>query len=320
MATLQQLADRLDPHRHADDRRCLTITLDQIRDALDARGLLPARACGRRQFDAHCPCHDDRRPSLSISETPDGRDLTTCHAGCEREDILRELGLWHETPGRHHLTLLSGSRATETLRDPKSREDVGSREGFGPEEEWRLRALALGISAPEEGMRFECVLPGHEHKALCFSEGGGPVRYRCATTAWASLSFAEVFLWQRTGEPHLLGDEALACRWFELLSCQAGVLAPTRVEVAIPEGCGNTVATVAEHIALYLGLRDASDGGYGLAEPFTFTRSFASDYCGVSEKHARMAMDVLEQFGSIERTGQTAQVGRHAAILWRLAK
>jgi hypothetical protein len=74
------------------------------------------------------------------------------------------------------------------------------------------------------------------------------------------------------------------CRWFELLSYQVGVLEPTPVEVAIPEGCANTVATVAEHIALYLGLRDASDGGYGLGAPFTVTRSFATGYCGVSEK------------------------------------
>jgi hypothetical protein len=88
----------------------------------------------------------------------------------------------------------------------------------------------------EEGKRFECVFPAHEHKTRCFSEGGGRVRYRCATTAWASLSFAEVYLWQRTGAPHLLGDEALACRWFERLSYQAGVLEPTPVEVAIPEG------------------------------------------------------------------------------------
>ena len=44
-------------------------------------------------YTALCPAHDDRKPSLSISETDDGRALLHCHAGCKPENIVAELGL-----------------------------------------------------------------------------------------------------------------------------------------------------------------------------------------------------------------------------------
>lgn len=42
---------------------------------------------------ARCPAHDDRQPSLSISEGADGRVLLHCHAGCSTESICQSLGL-----------------------------------------------------------------------------------------------------------------------------------------------------------------------------------------------------------------------------------
>jgi len=43
-------------------------------------------------------------------------------------------------------------------------------------------------------------------------------------------------------------------------------------------------------------------------------------YRGVRDKAVRMAMKALEDFGSIERTGETVAVGAgKRAILWRLA-
>ncbi len=50
---------------------------------------------------ACCPCHEDRNPSLSISDGQDGRLLVNCFAGCDPVDILQALngqGL-SETPG-----------------------------------------------------------------------------------------------------------------------------------------------------------------------------------------------------------------------------
>ena len=42
---------------------------------------------------ARCPAHDDRQPSLSLSEGFDGRALLCCHAGCSLDSILEALGL-----------------------------------------------------------------------------------------------------------------------------------------------------------------------------------------------------------------------------------
>ncbi|MHB9023969.1 MAG: phage/plasmid primase, P4 family [Armatimonadota bacterium] len=41
---------------------------------------------------ARCPAHDDKNPSLSITETPD-RILLNCHAGCSSENVTRAMGL-----------------------------------------------------------------------------------------------------------------------------------------------------------------------------------------------------------------------------------
>ena len=44
-------------------------------------------------YEATCPAHDDRDPSLSISEGDDGRILLFCHGGCSIDAILKALGL-----------------------------------------------------------------------------------------------------------------------------------------------------------------------------------------------------------------------------------
>lgn len=40
-----------------------------------------------------CPAHEDKNPSLSISEGDDGRVLLKCHAGCDPERVLEAVGL-----------------------------------------------------------------------------------------------------------------------------------------------------------------------------------------------------------------------------------
>ena len=42
-------------------------------------------------YVARCPCHDDKKPSLSLHEDS-GRILIHCHAGCRTADILQALG------------------------------------------------------------------------------------------------------------------------------------------------------------------------------------------------------------------------------------
>jgi hypothetical protein len=57
--------------------------------ALDCR----VKDRGRGQLEAQCPNHDDRQPSLSVTEGDDGRVLLHCHAGCEPEEVVHALGL-----------------------------------------------------------------------------------------------------------------------------------------------------------------------------------------------------------------------------------
>lgn len=51
------------------------------------------RGRGPGQHSSRCPAHDDKGPSLSIKELPDGRVLVRCFAGCETEDVLASVGL-----------------------------------------------------------------------------------------------------------------------------------------------------------------------------------------------------------------------------------
>jgi 5S rRNA maturation endonuclease (ribonuclease M5) len=44
-------------------------------------------------WQCRCPAHDDSTPSLSISETSDGKILLHCHAGCTIENICAKLNL-----------------------------------------------------------------------------------------------------------------------------------------------------------------------------------------------------------------------------------
>lgn len=46
-----------------------------------------------RGYSALCPAHNDREPSLSITEGDDGRVLLHCFAGCSPEEIAAELDL-----------------------------------------------------------------------------------------------------------------------------------------------------------------------------------------------------------------------------------
>ena len=65
-----------------------------------------ARALGGHRagttWMAHCPVHEDRSPSLSITTGNDGKVLVRCHAGCDQRDLIAALlqrGLW-QTNGR----------------------------------------------------------------------------------------------------------------------------------------------------------------------------------------------------------------------------
>lgn len=51
------------------------------------------KASGKRAWIARCPAHEDRTPSLSITEGRDGRVLLNCHAGCAAAAVVAAIGL-----------------------------------------------------------------------------------------------------------------------------------------------------------------------------------------------------------------------------------
>lgn len=65
--------------------------LHRLLDALKRRGCT-ARA-GPSGWQAQCPAHDDRAPSLSLCEGRDGRALLHCHGGCDTSRVLIALDL-----------------------------------------------------------------------------------------------------------------------------------------------------------------------------------------------------------------------------------
>lgn len=52
-------------------------------------------------FTSHCPSHDDRKNSLSITEAAGGNVLLYCHAGCQFQKIVRDLGVPTNGNGNH---------------------------------------------------------------------------------------------------------------------------------------------------------------------------------------------------------------------------
>lgn len=48
---------------------------------------------GSGKWNACCPAHDDKQPSLAIKEAEDGTVLLKCFAGCTAADITAAIGL-----------------------------------------------------------------------------------------------------------------------------------------------------------------------------------------------------------------------------------
>ena len=48
---------------------------------------------GRGRWTASCPSHEDRSPSLAITEKEDGRILLKCFGGCSVQEIVGAVGM-----------------------------------------------------------------------------------------------------------------------------------------------------------------------------------------------------------------------------------
>src|SRR5215471_14058469 len=64
---------------------------DRVIDALGHLGMKP-----RRQgdgFEAHCPAHPDRNPSLSVRRGDKQEVVILCHAFCDTAEVVAKLGM-----------------------------------------------------------------------------------------------------------------------------------------------------------------------------------------------------------------------------------
>jgi hypothetical protein len=88
-------------------------------EALERHG---SRVTGNgRQRKAQCPAHQDRNPSLALTDGQD-RVLVRCHAGCDTDDVLGEIGL---------------TRA-DLFDEPRERQPGGA-------DDWTPRGTAIAI-------------------------------------------------------------------------------------------------------------------------------------------------------------------------------
>lgn len=62
--------------------------LDKVLNRLDK-----VKPAGGDKWKACCPAHDDKHPSLAISETSEGVILLKCWAGCTTKEIVSAIGL-----------------------------------------------------------------------------------------------------------------------------------------------------------------------------------------------------------------------------------
>lgn len=62
--------------------------LDKVLACLDK-----VKPTGPNKWKACCPAHDDKTPSLAITETSDGVVLLKCWAGCSVTNIVSAIGL-----------------------------------------------------------------------------------------------------------------------------------------------------------------------------------------------------------------------------------
>lgn len=55
--------------------------------------LTKVKRTGRESWVACCPAHEDKNPSMTVTEKDDGRVLIHCFAGCSVDSILGAVGM-----------------------------------------------------------------------------------------------------------------------------------------------------------------------------------------------------------------------------------
>lgn len=125
---------------------------------------LKARRTGRLKWLARCPAHEDRSPSLSITEGRDGRVLVHCFAGCKPEAVLKAVGLTFADL-KPTSTPLSSSERAQLARE---REQHEAAEQEGKQKERVTIDRIRRLEAIEEALmdKLVCMPIGEETNAV----------------------------------------------------------------------------------------------------------------------------------------------------------
>jgi hypothetical protein len=110
--------------------------------------LLDSRRVGAGRWQARCPAHDDRSPSLSICEGRDGRALVRCFAGCSLDAILMAMGLTYKDlfagPPPSPAELAAIQRAREEREEAARVARMMRRNAWDRVRRWEAIVSALG--------------------------------------------------------------------------------------------------------------------------------------------------------------------------------
>lgn len=121
------------------------------------------------QYTALCPAHDDRSPSLSVTEK-DGKVLLYCHAECSVFDILDAVGMEpqelfpprveyeHHRPRRQKMPLADAWHCVQFEIGVVllAAEDVAKGKALSADDMQRLREAALKLKSIDEAA-YGCV-------------------------------------------------------------------------------------------------------------------------------------------------------------------
>jgi putative DNA primase/helicase len=201
------------------------LTADDIGKALKGR------RNSNGSWSCRCPAHNDKKPSLSVSEGRDGRVLVHCHGPCTQEavfDALRRLGLWHEAS--------SGPSASDFLRRMGERQRKSRKPEPEPEPEAETWGPWLEVNPPYDYTNRDGTLIFQVRRQERFNAAGEkqkqfPQRRPDGKGGWIS------------GQ----GDRRVLYRWPELLQYPEGSVFICEGEkdadrIASLEFCATTVA------------------------------------------------------------------------------
>ena len=108
---------------------------------------------------ACCPAHEDRSPSLSITDAKGGKVLVRCHAGCDQRDVIAALcsrDIWETGSGHQGPSPRKGGRRPSAAHDPDALKRTkaafaiwhASQPAAGTPVETYLRSRGLHVSPP----------------------------------------------------------------------------------------------------------------------------------------------------------------------------